>query len=129
MREKLIGKSYKIFRKGALNAETLTVQFGGEHSKPENIFTAKAVKVPDFKYTVMEQEDAGGGCYYNGKIPVEYTEKNAYLVVRGNEIIGWMRQDMTDFKKDLYPLDWKHTWQAVRDFAEKLKTELCASSS
>jgi hypothetical protein len=108
------------FRKGAFDFDALIVKFGGDKSKPENIFTATAIKVPDFTYTVMEKEDAGGGWYYENKVAVEYRVNNAYIIMRNNEIIGWMRPYEWETKSDLFLLDWKLTNQQIKDFAKKI---------
>jgi hypothetical protein len=75
---------------GFFDYDSMTVKFGGKNSKPENIFDCTAIKVPDYTYTVMEQEDAGGGCYYQTKVPVEYKETNTYVIIKGGVCIGQM---------------------------------------
>lgn len=108
--------------KGYFDWDTLTVHFGGQQSKPENIYTANAIKVPDFKHTIMEKADAGGGAYYSYKEPVEYEVNNAFIILRDGVIIGWMRAYKDIKKPDLLPIDWKHTPGPVKSFAHKLKT-------
>lgn len=112
-----------VFKKGLFDHETLTVKFGGEHSKPENIFTATAIKVPDFKYKRYETADAGGGWSYCYKEWNEYTQTNAYLILKEGEVIGWMNPyaPCHNIKSDLYPLDWKYTDQPIKDFSQTLK--------
>lgn len=114
------------FKKGLFDHDTLTVKFGGEHSKPENMFIATAVKVPDFKYKRYERADAGGGCYYDYKEWNEYEQNNAYVILRDNEVIGWMQPTHKchgPIKDDLYPLDWKYTDKPIKDFAAKFITQ------
>lgn len=82
-------KAQRIVRVGMFNHDELTVSFGGEFSKPHNIFTAKAIKVPDYKYTVRERESLGGG-WYGGMEVNEYTDDNLYVVIREGICIGQM---------------------------------------
>lgn len=77
---------------GYFKHDTLTVEFGGELSKPHNRFTAKAIKVPDYKYTVREREDAGGG-WYGAMEENEYTETNEYIIVRDGVFMGVMHPE------------------------------------
>jgi len=109
------------FKQGLFNLETLEVTFGGPLSVDKNRFVAKAIKVPDFTYTTKETADAGGGWHYGYKEDVTRTETNAYIIVRDNEVIGWMTPDhyyWRNNKTDLYPLDWKGTRKPIKDFAE-----------
>lgn len=75
---------------GYFNKDTMTVQFGGERSKPENRFMATAIKVPVFKYTVQERESLGNG-WYGGMETVEYTEDTAHIIFKDGALIGWMK--------------------------------------
>lgn len=110
----------KQYPRGLFIWETLTVQFGGDLSKPENKFTAKAVKVPDFKHTVMERADAGGGSYYSYKEPVEYRIDNAFIILKGSEILGWMRVYKDIKKPFLLPID-KRTPEPVINFSKTIQ--------
>lgn len=78
-----------LHKKGVFNYETLTVDFGGVMSKPEFAFTAKAIHVPPYKYTVREREDAGGG-WYGAMETVTKTADRVYLIVKGETCIGVM---------------------------------------
>lgn len=111
------------FVKGFFDYETLTVKLGSELSKKNPLIIAKAVKVPDFKYKVKEPADAGGGCYYGYNEVNEYTETNAYIIMKDNEILGWMNPHAAchKIKSDLYPLDWKHTRIQIKNFAATLQ--------
>jgi hypothetical protein len=109
------------FKQGLFNRDTLEVTFGGPLSVDKNRFVAKAIKVPDFNYTTKETADAGGGCSYGYKEEVTRTENNAYIIVRENEVIGWMMPDhyyWQENKTSLYPLDCKGTKKPVKEFAE-----------
>lgn len=108
-------------KKGVFDFETNTVKFGGEKSKSENIFICNAIKVPEFKYTTMEQADAGGGCYYGYKEQVEHTENNAYLILRDGKIIGWMRPYHWKIKSDLFLIDEKFTPHPIKNYAHKIE--------
>lgn len=110
-------------KRGVFDFDTLTVKFGGELSKPENVFTAQAVKVPKFKYTTMEQADAGGGCYYGYKEEVEHTEDNAYIIIRDGSVIGWMIPYHWGIKSELFSLDEKHTRSQIRKFAKQYQNQ------
>lgn len=116
----------KVTKKGRFDFDTLTVKFGGEMSKPENRFTAQAIKVPDYVIKVMERADAGSGCYYTYKEEVEYEIKNAYIIVREylvrseKEIMGWIRPMRYEELTDLLPIDWKHTDHQVKKFAKEI---------
>jgi hypothetical protein len=113
----------KHYIQGLFNHETLTVQFGGKHSKPENIFTATAIKIPDYKYKLYERAGAGGGCYYDYKEWNEYEETNAYLIFRDGVLIGWMKphHDSHGIKSMLFPMEEKKTHIQIKQFAEKYK--------
>lgn len=115
--------SHQQFLKGFFNYEDLTVKLGSELSKKNPLTIAKAMKVPDFTYTSMEQADAGGGCHYGYKEEVTRTERNAYIIVKDNKVLGWMNP-YRDMKSDLYPLDWKHTRKQIRDFAKTLNLQI-----
>lgn len=80
---------YKSTKSGLFNHETLTVSFGGPLSKPHNVFTANAIKCPDYSYFVNERECLGGG-WYGGMGRVEKEEKNEYLIHRDGVFIGMM---------------------------------------
>lgn len=110
------------FLKGFFDYDTLTVKLGSELSTKTPLRIAKAIKVPDFKYTMKEKADAGGGAYYSYSEVNEYTERNAYIIMYNNEVIGWMNPYAAchKIKSDLYPMDWKHTRKQIRDFANKL---------
>lgn len=114
------------FVKGFFNFDDLTVKLGSELSKKNPLIIAKAIKVPDFTYKTMEQADAGGGCHYGYKEEVTRTERNAYIIIHNNDVIGWMSPDR-DIKSDLYPLDWKHTMQPIREFAKTLQLPIAGS--
>jgi len=109
------------FVKGWFNYDNLTVKLGHELSTKNPLKICKAIKVPDFSYTSMETADAGGGCHYGFKEEVTRTERNAYIIVDGTEVIGWMNP-YKDMKSDLYPLYWKYTRKAIIDFANSLNT-------
>lgn len=110
------------FKLGFFDYNTLTVKFGGELSKPENRFVAQAIKVPPFKYTYKEREDAGGGAYYNNYITITDVIDNAYLILRDGVVIGWMLPYAAchNMKSELRPLEWKHTFKEILDFANTL---------
>lgn len=110
------------FKQGLFNRDTMMVKFGGERSVDKNRFTALAIKVPDFNYTVTERADAGGGWYYNHTETVTRTENNAYIIIRDNIVIGWMTPSCGywhNLKTDLYPMDWHGTRYQIKEFAEK----------
>jgi hypothetical protein len=115
-------KNPEIKRFGLFDFDTLTVRFGGTHSKPENVFTAQAIKVPDFKYITMEQADAGGGCYYSYKEPVEHTQRNAYIIIKDNEVIGWM-DPYKGMKSELLAITGHARMLAIKNFALKWEKE------
>lgn len=117
------------FLKGFFDYDTLTVKLGSELSTKNPVRIAKAIKVPDFKYTVKEKADAGGGYYYGYSEENEYMERNAYIIVYNNEVIGWMNPYAAchKIKSDLYPLDWKHTRKQIRDFANTLIAKQCTN--
>lgn len=99
---------------GMFNYDTLTVELYKNK-------IAQAVKVPTFKYTVMENEDAGGGAYYATKVAVEYTANNLYLIILGDEILGWMEPYAAthNIKSAIWPLEPKKTRKEILDFAEQ----------
>ncbi len=107
-------------KRGYFDYDTLTIAFGGELSKPHNKFTAQAIKVPAFKYTYREREDAGGGCYYNNWETVTKIMDNVYIILRDGVVIGWMMPEHPrhNIKSELRSLDEKHTFKAVKAFAE-----------
>lgn len=111
-----------IVKKGWFDHNTLTVKFGGENSTPENIFTAQAVKVPEFKYTYREREDAGGGAYYNNWVTITETVSNAYIILREGKVIGWMMpySPCHNIKSELREFD-KYTFKEVIDLATILQ--------
>lgn len=105
-------------KKGLFNWDDLTVRFGGELSVPKNIFTAKAIKVPDFKYRVRERESLGNGWYGNMETN-EYTEDNLYIIIKDDICIGTMRAMAGErSKRDLTPLS-KWTSKEVYNFLDK----------
>jgi hypothetical protein len=111
------------FKQGLFNRDTLQVTFGGLLSVDKNRFIAQAIKVPDFTFSTKETADAGGGCHYGYKETVTRTETNAYVIVRNDVVIGWMTPSFhywQNHKTDLYPLDWKRTNGAIKQFAESL---------
>lgn len=110
-------------QRGLFDYNTLTVSFGHEKSKPHNRFVAKAVRVPSFKYTYKEREDAGGGCYYNNWETITKEIDNVYIILRNSIIIGWMMpySPVHNMKSDLRSLEEKCTWKAVKDFAKTLQ--------
>lgn len=108
------------FVKGFFDYDALTVRLGSELSTKNPLKIVKAVKVPDFTYVTMEPADAGGGCHYGYKEEVTRIERNAYIIVDGNEVIGWMNP-YKGIKSDLYPLNWKYTRKEVKAFAESYK--------
>jgi hypothetical protein len=110
----------ETFVKGFFNYENLTVTLGSELSTKNPLKIATAIKVPDFTYTSMETADAGGGWSYGYKEEVTRTERNAFIIIYNNEVIGWMCPYRGNIKSDLYPIDWKHTRKPIRDFAETL---------
>lgn len=113
--------SNKPLKFGYFNKTTETVRFGGPLSKPHNRFDCTTVKVPEYKYKVMERADAGGGCYYSYKEEVEYTERNAYLIFRDGQLIGYMRiyGHGEEVRCDLWPMD--SAPHPVTKFSETLK--------
>lgn len=108
--------------RGYFNHDDLTVSFGHEKSKPGNRFIAQAVKVPTFTHTYKEREDAGGGCYYNSYVTVTEEVDNAYIILREGAVIGWMipYPPCDHIRSDLRLLEEKHTFKAVKEFAETL---------
>lgn len=106
--------------RGYFNYDTLTIAFGHEKSKPENRFIANAVKVPKFNHSYREREDAGGGCYYNSWETVTKEVDNAYIILRDGVVIGWMIPYAAchNIKSELRSLDEKHTFTAVKHFAQ-----------
>lgn len=110
--------------RGYFNYTDLTVSFGHEKSKPENRFIAQAVKVPTFKHTYREREDAGGGCYYNSWVTITQDIDNVYIILREGKVIGWMMPYAAchNMKSELRSLDEKCTFKAVKRFAETLLT-------
>lgn len=109
------------FKKGYFDHNSLTVKFGNEYCKPEHRFIADAIKVPDYKYQVYERADAGGGCYYGYKEWNEYTQKNAYIIIRNGEIIGWMNPyHGGTIKSELYPFSYKFTHEKIKEFARQI---------
>lgn len=106
-------------KKGLFDKNTLNVKFGGEYSKPEFIFTAKAILVPEYKFSYYEREDAGGG-WYGPKMWVEHSFANDYLIVYNNVCIGIMFNPYTqDIKTPLFPFD-KKTRKPIVDFFNSL---------
>lgn len=96
-------------KQGLFNHDDLTVKFGGALSKPENIFVAKAVKVPDYTITVREQESEPGGWYIKGSYITRTVVKDRiYLIFRDNKCIGYMQAYhkgvCNNCKSDLYPI-------------------------
>lgn len=112
----------ETFVKGFFNYDNLTVTLGSELSKKNPLIIATAIKVPDFKYTVREKADAGGGWYYGHSEINEYIQKNAYIILNDGVIIGWMDPYAAchNIKSELWPIDWKHTRKQIRDFAATL---------
>jgi|ERR1044071_5726018 hypothetical protein len=108
------------FVKGFFDYEALTVKLGSELSTKNPLKIVKAIKVPDFTYTYMETADAGGGYHFGYKEEMTRTERNAYIIVDGNEVIGWMNP-YKGIKSHLYPLDWKYTRKPIKDFAAAYK--------
>jgi hypothetical protein len=111
----------RIVKQGYFDYDTLTVKFGGALSTPKNIFTAQAVKVPAFKYTYREREDAGGGAYYNRWETITKTVDNAYIILREGKVIGWMIPYAAchNMKSELRSLDEKCTFKEIISFANK----------
>jgi hypothetical protein len=109
-------------QRGYFDHNTLTVAFGHEKSKPENRFVAKAVKVPAFNHTYREREDAGGGAYYNNWETVTKVVNDVYIILRDGMVIGWMIPYAAchHIKSELRSMDDKHTFNAVKRFAETL---------
>ena len=108
------------FIKGWFDYDSFTVKLGSELSTKNPLRVVKAIKVPDFTYASMETADAGGGCHFGYKEEVTRTECNAYIIVDGNKVIGWMNP-YKGIKSDLYPLDWKYTRKPIKDFAAAYK--------
>lgn len=95
--------SKRFVKQGLFDWATMTVKFGGELSKPHNIFTAIAIKIPDYKYKVKERESLGNGWYGSPEIN-EYEEKNLYVIIRDGICIGQMRPyTQTGIKSSLEP--------------------------
>lgn len=80
----------RIVKQGLFDWQTMTVKFGGALSKPHNIFTATAIKIPDYKYKVKERESLGNGWYGSMEIN-EYEETNLYVIIKDGVCIGQMR--------------------------------------
>lgn len=109
------------FKKGLFNPETLTVKFGGPLSKPESVFEAKAVKVPDYKILVRERESLGGG-WYGAMETIEKIVTDSYLILREGKIIGCMispYHPKHNIKTDLLPMDYGGVHAPIKIFAEK----------
>lgn len=85
--------------------DLLTVNFGGPMSKDKNIFTAKAIKVPDYKYTIRERESLGNGWYGQGFEERTVTEDNLYVIIKDGECIGQMNpyDYRSNIKSELRP--------------------------
>lgn len=100
----------KYRKMGMFDYDTLTVKFGGELSKPENIFTATAIKVPSYTIVSYEREDAGNGWYGRNKERVERNYNNTYLIFKESECIGWMigYDKCQNIKSELHPLEIAH---------------------
>lgn len=112
---------------GLFDYEALTVKFGGEKSKPEFIFIAQAIKIPDFEYKVYEREDAGNG-WYGAKDWFTYTEKYAYLIVRDGIPIGFMRHPYNgNIKTPLIPIGGKYITPEMNQFLANYKKRACTT--
>jgi hypothetical protein len=115
----------RIVKQGYFDYDTLTVKFGGALSTPQNIFTAQAVKVPDFNYTYKEREDAGGGAYYNNWVTITKTVNNAYIILKEDKVIGWMIPYAAchKIKSELRSLD-ECPFKEIVTFAKSHKTTI-----
>lgn len=109
-------------KRGYFDYNNLTIAFGHEKSKPENRFVAQAVKVPPFKHSYREREDAGGGAYYSNWETITKVMDNVYIILREGNVIGWMMPEHPrhNMKSELRSLDEKCTFKAVKAFAETL---------
>jgi hypothetical protein len=108
------------YKQGLFDKDTLTVKFGGEHSKPEFIFTAQAILVPVYKQSFYERTDEGGG-WYGAKEWVEHEFANDYLITFNGVCIGIMYNPYVThrIKTSLLPID-KKTRKAVVNFFNTL---------
>lgn len=114
-------KNNKPLKKGWFNIEEMTVQFGGAMSKPEFIFTAKAIKCPTYKRMVKERESLGGGWYGSMEV-VEKIYDKYYLVIKDGVCIGVMYSPyvISGIKSDLHPINEK-TPNEIMIFFNSLK--------
>lgn len=105
---------------GKFNLETLTVQFGGPLSKPHNIFTAKAIKVPKYSYTKSTRECLGGGWYGSGRDITNHIVDNEYAIFKDDVFIGTMRNSEREShcKLDTYT----KIPQRIQKIIDELKT-------
>ena len=100
-------KKVKFRKAGYFDHESLTVKFGGPLSKPDNIFVAKAIKVPKYSLTSYERECLGNGWYGSNKEKVVREYDNTYLIYKDGQLIGYMRpyHGSLNLKSDLIPID------------------------
>lgn len=112
-------------KKGSFNHSDLTVKFGGEFSKPENIFTANAIKVPKYTIVSTERESLGNG-WYGGRVKVEREYDRSYIIVHENTIIGWMipyPQDIKTFLHDIKSAPYE-VQKFAREYAKQFLTDI-----
>lgn len=112
--------SPKLGKSGKFNLETLTVEFGGPLSKPHNIFTAKAIKIPKYSYTKRQRESLGNGWYGSGYDTITYVVDNEYAIFRDNVFIGTMRQSdrNSHCQLDTYAKPYPQRIQTIIDNSE-----------
>lgn len=93
-------------KQGKFHFDTLIVEFGGAMSKPENIFTALAIKVPPYSVTYYERESLGNGWYLSSKEKVTKVIDGEYLIIKDTKCIGYMYPSIHDHKSTLLTLDY-----------------------
>ena len=101
-----MNKKLYLTKSGIVDLDTLTIKFGGAFSKPENIFTANLIKIPDYTFSYKERESLGGG-WYGGMETVTSHEKYLYAVVHNNIFRGFVRAYGDDSKQNVFLLDKK----------------------
>lgn len=117
------GKTVRYTRSGKFNHNDLTVQFGGELSKPHNIFSATAIKVPKYTYHVKERESLGNG-WYGSTETNTYTEDNLYVIIKDGVCIGQMRpysEDSSGYGKSTLEYCNEHSCAFLKTFGIEYK--------
>ena len=112
-------------KQGYFNHETLEVSFGGELSKPHNIFTAKAIKIPSFSFINKHKECLGNGWYSTKTITETIIVNNLYLIIKENKVIGTMSpyHQVNKVKSYLNPIN-ENTNKYVLDFINENNYEI-----